>query len=1058
MSDANHDRNLLFGVLAVQLDFVSRDQLIAAMNAWVLAKERPLGDLLVAQKALSPERRTLLEALVGEHLKQHENDPHKSLAAIGATEPFFADLTQVADAGVQASIANATVPPTMAPTLDASRGFSSAGPESQGGSRFRIVRPYARGGLGEVFVAQDQELHREVAVKQIQHRHADDVSSRQRFVLEAEITGGLEHPGIVPVYGLGSYADGRPYYAMRFIRGDSLKDAIDRYHDPLAKHGNTAERSLELRGLLGRFIDVCDAIDYAHSRGVLHRDLKPGNIMLGKYGETLVVDWGLAKTADSPEVQAALGESALRPASGSGSGTLMGSAIGTPQFMSPEQAAGRLDQLGPASDVYSLGATLYCLLTGRTAFEDRDLSTVLRKVEHGEYPPPRAIDASVPAALEAICNRAMALAPAERYKSPRALAEDIEHWLADEPVSAYREPAGERVARWMRRHRQWTQSIGAAIVLVAIVASAAAFIIAKSWREEAAARKQAVLGFQAARQAVNDYFTEVSENKLLDVPGLQPLRRDLLQTALDYYQGFLKDHGDDPTLIDDVGLTWYRVGRIEQAIGKQADAKGALEKALAIQEPRGKGASAEQSQATALADTYNELGDLAQVTIALDDARGWFEKGRDVRKQLADAKPDDVQLQRKLINSDNNLAVVDGKLHKLPDARREYTAANGARQKLADAHPDDLQLQRDLAQGRYNFGVLLRDNVDYAAARDSLQQAADDFAALSKKEPEKIEVRRELAVARRMLGDCDQRLGQDDAAMAAYEQARQVAEPLARQNPFLTQLRADIAAIEIDEAQVKAQTRDATGAIAQLQRARGILGPLTEEDPNVAEFQIDLANCLGTLVELQLGAGRYADARGTLEEARKVRTKLVTTSPDNADYHRGLGVTLDELSVVLWQLDDHEGALKTAAEATAVLTAAFDMSPDSPDFRVSLSKNYQNVAALDRKAGKIGPAAAAALERRKLWRDKPAELYAVAADLALTAAAAGKATAQPSADDTNQQQLIKQSVEALQDAVAAGFDKFDDLQKDQRFKVLADDPAFKALLEKRGQRSGSTGQ
>ena len=214
------------------------------------------------------------------------------------------------------------------------------------GQRFRILRPHARGGLGAVFVALDAELNREVALKQILDKHADDPVSRQRFVAEAEITGGLEHPGVVPVYGLGTDSVGRPYYAMRFIKGDSLKEAIARFHEDEALQKDPGRRSMELRKLLRRFTDVCNAIDYAHSRGVIHRDIKPANIIVGKYGETLVVDWGLAKAVGRADPST--GEQTIAPCSSGVIGDAARQRAGHTGVHEPRAGARRAEPAGPA--------------------------------------------------------------------------------------------------------------------------------------------------------------------------------------------------------------------------------------------------------------------------------------------------------------------------------------------------------------------------------------------------------------------------------------------------------------------------------------------------------------------------------------------------------------------------------------------------------------------------------------------------------------------------------------------------------------------------------------
>ena len=479
------DRHLLFGLLALQNGLIDQGQLMLAFQAWTRDKSQSLADHLEARGDLTGAKKALLEALAAVHLEAHGGDVEKSLAAIPANRSTRAGLAELGEPEIEATLARvarnprtATPPrPTMITTPTAPRTLS-VGAATGDGQRFRLLRPHARGGLGEVFVALDSELHREVALKQILEKHADDPVSRQRFVLEAEITGGLEHPGIVPVYGLGTYGSGRPYYAMRFIKGDSLKEAIEQFHADISLKNDPGRRSFELRKLLRRFLDVCNAIDYAHSRGVIHRDIKPANIILGKHGETLVVDWGLAKAVGRADPS--VGEQTIAPSSSGSSETMPGSALGTPAYMSPEQACGDLDRLGPRSDVYSLGATLYCLLTGKPPFEGEDVGEILRKVQRGDFVPPRQLESSLDAALEAVCLKAMANQPGDRYPSCRALADDVERWMADEPVSAWAEPWTRKLLRWLTRHRTGVTGAAAAVLAGVVGLSAVLAVQARA--------------------------------------------------------------------------------------------------------------------------------------------------------------------------------------------------------------------------------------------------------------------------------------------------------------------------------------------------------------------------------------------------------------------------------------------------------------------------------------------------------------------------------------------------------------------------------------------------
>ncbi len=564
-------------------------------------------------------------------------------------------------------------------TLDGSDALAvSLGEEIARSSRFRLLRPHAQGGLGAVFLALDTELNREVALKQILDRHADDPTSRSRFLLEAEVTGGLEHPGIVAVYGMGVYENGRPYYAMRFIRGDSLKETIGLFHGPLGAaaaelaapdiersrtvrpNESRGSRDLELRKLLRRFLDVCNAIDYAHSRGVLHRDIKPANIILGKHGETLVVDWGLAKATGKGD--AATGECAMMPSSASGSAeTLPGSAMGTPAYMSPEQARGEIDQLGPRSDVYSLGATLYCLLTGEPPFQSEDLNSVLLAVRKGDFPRPRELDSSIDRTLEAVCLKGMALDPDDRYASPRALADDIERWMADDPVTALADGWARRIARWSRRHRSATRAAAASLVVIATVATAAALAIGREQAQtrgalqaeklarqsESEARELAQEQSQLALDAIREYNTGVTREFLLKQPGMETLRKSLLQAPVRFYrrlaQNIERNGVSDPAARARLGQAQLDLGELINEIGIVEDSITNFEQARDNLEKAVREVPSAPEYRFLLARTLCFLANRYDKAGRSDDARKAFEQALADYEQLARENPKDLK-------------------------------------------------------------------------------------------------------------------------------------------------------------------------------------------------------------------------------------------------------------------------------------------------------------------------------------------------------------------------------------------------------------------------------
>jgi serine/threonine-protein kinase len=536
------------------------------------------------------------------------------------------------------------------------------------------LRLHAKGGLGQVSVALDTELDRPVALKEIQEQHADDQNSRARFTQEAEITGKLEHPGIVPVYGLGHYADGRPFYAMRFVQGDSLKEAIARFHAGRSQVRDHDSRTLQLRDLLRRFTDVCNAVAYAHSRGVLHRDLKPGNVMLGPFGETLVVDWGLAKPMGESVASMARSQEAaeydyirLSGLSGTRDATLPGRPVGTPAFMSPEQAQGQFERLGPRSDVYGLGATLYCSLTGRAPVEGDDLGAILRAVQLGAFPPPRTLDASIDPALEAVCLKAMALRPEDRYPSPRELARDVERWLADEPVSAYREPLANRARRWSRRHRTLVTSATAVLMLGVLTSVAFASVVTGKNRELARQMQRAEAREKMAIEAVQRFHdVVVKEPVLKNNLAFEPLRKNLLRKPLEFFnrlRGQLQADGDTrPEALARLAEAAYELAFLTEEIGNEKDALRSYQESLVIFERLARNSPAVAEFSRGLAKSLSNIGIIHRATGHPDQALDSIGKALAVWERLASENATVNDFQRDLANSYHNLGYLKSDL------------------------------------------------------------------------------------------------------------------------------------------------------------------------------------------------------------------------------------------------------------------------------------------------------------------------------------------------------------------------------------------------------------
>jgi serine/threonine-protein kinase len=852
-SPASADRNLLFGVLALQADLLDNARFAEACSAWATRKDTPLADLLVERGWLTPGDRADVERLLERKLQKHRGDARASLAEV-TTDEARRSLAGLDDTDVRRSLAGLATPPA-GPVL---AGTTAYVPESRG--RYALTRLHATGGIGRVWLARDDALGRDVALKELRPERAAQPAVGARFLREARITGQLEHPGVVPIYEVGQRPEDRqPFYTMRFVRGRTLAEATAAYHRRRA-WGEAGP--LELRELLGAFVGVCNAVAYAHSRGVLHRDLKPPNVVLGDFGEVIVLDWGLARLLGQPDGEA---EAAPVPilAEGESDATVQGQVLGTPAYMAPEQAEGRLDLLGPATDVYGLGAVLYEVLSGRPPFPGGETTAVLRQAIHEEPPRPRELAAGTPRALEAVCLKALAKKPAGRYGTAKELAAEVQRWLADEPVTAWREPITYRARRWLRRHSVAVAGTAAAAAVALLSLSVGLSMLQAKNTELGRAKDLADERFRQTRKAVDDYFTDVSENPRLlrKEPGTQEIRRALLERARQYYENFLAERGDDPGLRAEAAAAYFRLAGIIHALSPGPDALALYEKAREIQEGLAGENPDDRERAAALATTYSATGAVYRATGQTDRALECHQQARAIQERLVRAEPTRPALAHALAQTYINFAEVHYMRREYAQAMEVTAKAQALLEPLAHDHPKETRYARDLARVHLVVGNLLSEEDDkYAEALAAYNRGAEIYERLVAENPAEPEFALGLTTVYNNIGNLQDEQRLYGEALKTHAKSLEVRERLVRENPGVAAYSQYLAGTYTTLGHLYYRTDKPAEARAYHEKARAILERLVRDNPAMRDFAADLGRTYWNMGQLVRDTGRPEEA------------------------------------------------------------------------------------------------------------------------------------------------------------------------------------------------------
>jgi serine/threonine protein kinase len=869
---------------------------------------------------------------------------------------------------------------------------------------YRIVREIGRGGMGIVYEAHQKSLNRRVALKILPFAAVLDQRQIARFRTEAQAAAQLHHPNIVPVFAVGQ-EQGVYYYAMQYIDGQSLEQAIAELRGEFDERGNgstkavggmngstttqrfdvaralTSHRSIRHSDFFNTVArlskEAAEALQHAHEYGIVHRDIKPSNLLLDNHGKLWITDFGLARVQSDSGV------------------TLTGDVVGTLRYMSPEQAGGQSALVDARTDVYSLGVTMYELLTQQHAFEGEDRQSLLQQIVSDDPIPPRRHNSAIPIDLETIVLGAMAKSRDERYASAQAMADDLERFLTGKPTLAKRPTLGDRAAKWARRHRSLV-AVGACSVLVlSIISAAGMLLLAREQARTLANFQKAERYFQQAHGTVDQFGMRFAD-RLADVPGAEDVRRDLYLNALAYYRQFVADAGDDPGFRHDLALAHFKSGVIASRLGKTTEA---------ITE-------------------YKAAQKLFAELAASDPAHD------DYRAQLA--------------VTHNNLALLLVARGDVAAAREHYSAAIDIQERLVAARAGESNYAGPLAESQANLGMLLDQVGESARAEQALLKTVSVLRRLAESLPEEPKYARNLAIACNNLSFV-LRKRDLSAAGASAREAATILQQLTHNYPGEIQYQDDLALCYNNLAALESHQRRLSAAVAWYSQAITLQERLARKSPAVVRHRSDLAISLNNLGVAYCRAARGDDADTAFDRARELLTTLAEDFPDELSYRTSLAALLNNQALALADAGRFDQALEIYPAAIESQRISCERSPQSVMMRDLLSKMYYNYRQALQKTGRLEEASTAALARRQLWQGNGERLLGVAVELAGIGAAARSQNAEPVSSEM-QQRIDSETIATLRQLDDCRQMPDFNLATDERFRYLHGHEAFQTLI------------